>query len=398
MKYDENKIYTVNEYIEVLNIGLKAFRLKLTGEVSGISKGPTGHVYFSLKDKDGGAIISCKAWKSSYRLFSVDLENGMEIVAIGTSDIYAPRGNLSFTAESIELVGEGALKKEYEKLKAKLTTEGLFEIERKRAIPKYPHKIGIITSLRSGVVVADFMNNLGRFGFKVLMKDARVEGQEAVVSLLESIKLMRKQDIEVLVIMRGGGSLESLIAFNNEALIREVAGFPVPVIAAIGHDVDVPLMALAADREVSTPTAAANFLSSGWEESALLLEKFERGILYKYESALEQTNELMRNAIDTVLTAGSMIRESYENKIENFYNIIISTFELRKAQVFQNLEYAEKLISTNDPNRQLRLGYSIATIGGKVVRSTSQVKVGSALNVRVKDGTINTEVKNITKQ
>jgi len=193
-----------------------------------------GHVYFSLKDEKDGALINCIIWKSRYAVYGVELKEGVKIIASGYPEIYAPSGRISFIAETIELAGEGALKKAYEKLKKKLAAEGLFEEERKRPLPKYPEKIGVVTS-RQGAVLADFLNNLGKFGFKIKMIDSRVEGQLAVADLLLSIKSFQKQDIDALVIIRGGGSLESHLAFNNEMLVRAIADFPVPVIAGIGH-------------------------------------------------------------------------------------------------------------------------------------------------------------------
>ena len=253
-------IFSISEYIELLNIGLKKSKAKIIGEVSEVGFGPTGHVYFSLKDEKDGSVLKCIIWKSKYILFGIRLEEGLKIIASGYPEIYPLSGRLSFIAEVLEHAGEGTLKKEYEKLKKKLAEEGIFAEERKRPLPKYLRRVGLITS-KQGAVLADFLSNLGKYGFKIKMIDSRVEGQGAVEDLLLSIKTFKKQDIEALVIMRGGGSLESMLAFNNELLVREVAGFPVPVIAAIGHDKDVPLMSLAADLAVSTPTAAANRLT-----------------------------------------------------------------------------------------------------------------------------------------
>ena len=419
MKYAENKIYTVSEYISSINIGLKNFRLKMIGEVSSCKVVPSGHVYFTLKDETDGSLINCIIWRSRYTLFGVDLEEGMKVIVLGNSEIYAPQGKFSFIADTIEVAGEGALKKEYEKLKTKLIAEGIFEESRKKPIPKYIRKIGIITSLRAGVVMADFMNNLGQFGFEVKMMDARVEGQEAVVSLLSAVKSLRKQDIEALVIMRGGGSLESMMAFNNETLIRQIINFPVPVIAAIGHDVDVPLLALACDHAVSTPTAAANYLSESWEESALLLERYERRIFNNYKNLLDNTNALLNNSIDTIRKAGNLITEKYKrvfnrlmiaihgfkNTIQNIKNNIdsscdkiLSGLELQISKMGQQLQHAERLVSSNNPERQLRLGYSIVVCDGKVIRSIKDVNVGSNINLKVSDGTIASEVKNISNK
>ncbi|MCX6791349.1 MAG: exodeoxyribonuclease VII large subunit, partial [Candidatus Gribaldobacteria bacterium] len=198
---------------------------------------------------------------------------------------YTANGKFSFVAKTVELKGEGALKKAYDELKNKLEQEGIFDAETKKALPEFPRKIGVITS-KQGAVIHDLLNNLGKFGFQIKMADSRVEGQEALGDLLSAIKTMSKQDIDLLVLMRGGGSLESLQPFNNEALIRAIVDFKVPIIVAIGHDKDVPLLALAADFAPSTPTAVTIALNKSWENALAQINLKERIILGKFSNAL----------------------------------------------------------------------------------------------------------------
>ncbi|MBI2042390.1 MAG: exodeoxyribonuclease VII large subunit [Candidatus Nealsonbacteria bacterium] len=373
MEIPEQKIFSVSEFIQLLNIGLKRSRARIVGEVTQAQVASSGHGYFTLKDENNGAVLSCIIWKSRYSMYGIKLEAGMKIMAQGYPEVYAASGRLSFIAETIELAGEGELKKQYEALKKKLTAEGLFAPERKRPIPKYCQKIGVITS-KHGAVLADFLNNLGKFGFKIKMIDARVEGQEAVEDLLSAIRTFRTQDIDALVIIRGGGSLESLMAFNNEMLVREVAGFKVPVIAGVGHHQDEPLVTFAADASVSTPTAAANYLNRSWQEALLFLEKQERIIFGFFEEIFE-------------------IQRSIENKLM----IFMQNFKAALANLSQKLSYAEKVITLNNPERQLGLGYSLAYSGGKIVRSVKDVLPGRELEIQVSDGRINSEVKKIIK-
>ena len=186
MEYSKDKIFSVSEYIDILNTELKKYRAKIIGEVSEISFGPTGHVYFSLKDEKDGSIIKCIIWKSIYSIYGIELKIGDKIIAFGAPNMHRLYG-FSFIAETIEYAGEGTLEKEYKRLKKKLTEQGAFAEIRKRPILKYPQRIGVITS-RQGAVLADFLNNLGKFGFKIKMIDSRVEGQAAVADLLSSIK------------------------------------------------------------------------------------------------------------------------------------------------------------------------------------------------------------------
>ncbi len=412
------KIFSISEYIAILNQKLGVFRAKIIGEVSQVSFGPSGHVYFSLKDEKTGGVISCIIWNSKYRIYGVELKEGAKIIVFGSPQIYAPTGRFSFISETIELAGEGALKKEYDRLKKELDGEGLFAEEKKRKIPEYSRKIGVITS-RSGAVLADFLNNLGKFGFKIKMIDSRVEGQTAVADLLGAVKSFRKQDIDVLVIIRGGGSLESMMAFNNEALVREIANFSVPVIAGIGHHKDIPLVALVSDVMVSTPTASANLLSQSWERANLLLEECERSIIGDYEDMLIDTRLLLDKSVRTIQKSAGLIFDKYreietrlkisfqkfkyalqtiENNLNNSWNkSIITGFKSLILATNQQIEYAKSIVFVNDPERQLQLGYSIARCNGKIIRKVMDIRIGENIDLRIVDGVIISEVKKINK-
>ncbi len=368
------KTFSVSEYVELWNNFFKKIKpAKVLGEISQVKSGPSGHIYFTIKDKSGTSILDCIIWNRNYLMCGVKFEVGMEVILQGRPSIYGPSGRFSFIADTAELVGEGALKKAYDELKKKLEKEGIFAEERKRQLPEFVHKIGVITS-REGAVIHDFVNNLGKFGFETLLVDSRVEGQQATKSLLDSVKTLRDKDIEVLVIIRGGGSLESLQAFNNEALIREIVDFPVPVIAGIGHDQDVPLLALAADYMTSTPTAAAHLINQSWEEAYSKIRAFAN-ILNRIPTEIRRISEGIDRAWLTTI-------EFLDGHIKDIRQI---------------LAMAEQMTKLNDPTRQLKLGYSIARQGGKIVRDASQLKKGDTLHIQLAKGEIETEVKNINK-
>ncbi len=413
----DEMIFSVSDYIKILNEGLKNFKAKIVGEVSEAYQASSGHVYFSLKDEKDGSVIKCIIWKYEYGVYGIKLKEGVKIIASGHPQIYPVRGNFSFIAKVIEHAGEGTLKKEYEKLKKKLTEQGLFDEERKRKIPAYPQKIGVITSLK-GAVIADFSNNLGKFGFKVKMVDSRVEGQTAITDLLSSIKTFKKKNIEVLVIIRGGGSLESMTAFNNERLVREVVDFPIPVIVGIGHDKDVPLVSLAADASVSTPTAAAVLLNESWKQAALSLERYEKDIIMFYESALRNSKLLINDSINMISNIRDLISNKYrgaetalkisfqkfsdtlQNKRINIRNLLdksVSGFESLLSKNYQHLEHINQIIHLNNPERQLNLGYSITRSNGKIIKSVRNAKIGEDVDIRVMDGIIVSKIKNINK-
>ena len=412
-------VFSVSEYVEFLNIGLKKFgAAKIFGEFSSVKIGPTGHVYFSIKDKSGNALVNCIIWKNNYNLCGVKIEIGQELVMNGYPDIYAPRGTLSFKANTIELKGQGALKKAYDELKNKLTKEGLFKEEKKRAIPNFPEKIGIITS-RQGAVIHDFLNNLGKNGFNIKMIDARVEGQEAVKEMLNAIKSFRNKDIEVLAIMRGGGSLESMMPFNNEVLVRAIADFPVPVIAGVGHDKDISLIALAADVMVSTPTAVANLLNESWDKAVLFLERRERYIIDAYGETITSASSILEQSLQIIYEIKNLIFEKYRKidtntriAFQNFvYSLqkteislkntwsksIVLKFESFVSATNQKIDNIAKIVFFNNPERQLKLGYSIVRFNNKIIKDVESASIGDDLDVYLANGVIISEVKKIKK-
>jgi len=413
----EDKIFSISEYIIFLNSELEKRPAKIIGEIGKVDISLRGHVYFSLRDEKDQSVINCIIWKSKYELFGIDIKEGIKIIATGRPNIYKQTGKLSFIAETIELAGEGILKKEYEKLKKKLADEGIFKETKKRTIPAYPQKIGVITS-RRGAVLADFLSNISNYGFKIKMVDSLVEGQLAVADLLSSIKIIKKKDIEVLVIMRGGGSFESLQPFNNELLVREIANFPVPVIAAIGHDKDVPLVSLAADLEVSTPSIAAIILSKSWKEAAMFLEKYERSIFDTFRNNIEDAYNLINRSTEIIRESSRAIIKKYKDIKNNFrvsvqgfkssllnikdgledsWNKALFGFGELVKKTYQQLEKSGSIISAHNPERQLGLGYSIARVNGKIVKSIKNAVVGDDIDLMVVDGIIISEIKNINK-
>jgi exodeoxyribonuclease VII large subunit len=379
------KPLSVLDFIAVLNDTLRGIEVSIVGEVSKASFPPSGHVYFDLKDESGEGVLHCVVWRTIYENLGIQLEAGMRIVVVGSANIYAPRGDLSFKVKAMELTGEGVLKKRYEELKKKLTAEGAFSEERKRAVPEYPERIGIVTS-RNGAVIHDILNNLGRFGFKVSLVDARVEGPEAVESLLGAIKKLRKEPLDVLIVARGGGSMEALQAFDNEKLVRALIDFPVPVIAAIGHHQDVPLAALAADVHVSTPTAAANLLNQSWQEASFRLVRDTERISALYQNMIDDAER----ALDFSYYAERVqsMRSAVLARITAVAKRTITSFDglIRFARM--RLETMGRVIAANDPARNLRLGYAIVRQHGKIVKRAASVPPGSDLNVQFSDGSV----------
>ena len=415
---ESNTPYTISEFIELINSTLNTLRAEVVGEISEVKVAASGHAYFVLKDKDTGDVLPCAMWKGKYMYAGVELEMGMEVRLSGCPNFSGRFGKMSFIVDSIELVGEGALKKAYDKLKKKLTAEGLFAVSRKRPIPLFPQKIGIITSVH-GAVIHDFSNNLRRAGFKIKILDCRVEGPECGRALALSVRAMRREDLDALVLIRGGGSMQSLAGFDNEMLVREIAKFPVPVLTGIGHHQDVPLATLAADAAESTPSLVAALLSKSWVEAhhrlvidkqriiqalSIILSKYEGiknivsnslakialGISDQKKNINTQQNFITKLFASSLASARSRYIDRLPQEINQLYAGALKIVTTKVVNL-------TRLIEINNPERQLRLGYSLVFKNDAIVRSIKDVAVGEEVQVRLVDGEVVSTVKNINK-
>ncbi len=404
-------IFSVSDFLERINDLLSAERCFVSGEVSEWKAYPSG-IYFSVKDKEDGSVLRCYMHPSIFRNAGLLVEIGMEVKLGGSPAIYTPTGQFNFRATSIELVGEGALKKAYELLLKKLQEEGLFA--RKRAIPERIEKVGIISS-KGGVVIQDFRKNLLPLGFKLYFADSRVEGAQAVPELVRAItRLNLVKDLDVIVIMRGGGSLESMQAFNNELVCREIFASKIPVIAGIGHDVDVPIATMVADASVSTPTAAAHFMNQSWESFRRIVEDHEREILNSFDDALSEYRaridratggmvsglrhifllfaDLEKRFIRNAGTLGERIR-ALEDQIEGVLSRAFDRIEYGIRAASSDVSRVEQILSFADPTRNLRLGYSIVfRSDGRVVKGITGLKKGEVLRSQFAEGEVTSEI------
>ncbi len=415
---DEKRDYfSVGEFLEELNFILREKRSFVAGEVTDF-RAHDKWVSFSLKDKEDNSILKCFLSVWTYRKSGVLLEDGIEIKVGGYPRIYKLAGTFSFNVETIEPLGEGSLKKAYLLLLKKFEEEGLFA--RKREIPRFIKNIGIISS-KDGVVIHDFMKNLNSLGFKIKFWNSRVEGSEAVSGIISGLKYLnlKEKDLDVVVIMRGGGSLESMQAFNNEQVCREIFASKIPVICGIGHEIDVPISSLVADIYVSTPTATAYVINESWNEITTSLPLVEKKILSGFSYVLKRTHLSLpvfeKNIVSQFNFLLSNIRgraSSLSGKIFSGFRQVFSRFNFLSEKVTRGgvrkigeaidnislfVKEREKYLSAVDPGRNLRLGYSIVfNKDGRVVKSVKDVKKGEVLITRVCNGEIESEVSSIT--
>ncbi len=392
---------SVSEYIERLNLALGGEAGFVEGEVTEF-KASAKWVGFTLRDSDDlgsripsgkmgqTAVLKCVMHAHMFRRLGVQIEDGMKVKVYGVPRISKGWGSLGLWVESIEPLGEGSLKKAYELLFKKLTLEGLFA--RKRELPEFISRIAVISS-RDGVVLQDLRKNLRRLNLRIDFIHTNVEGAKAVPGILRALDYFSRHagDYDCIVLIRGGGSLESLHAFNNEEVVRAIYAMSIPVIAGIGHDVDVPLAALVADSMASTPTGVAHIINATWDALVLGLPQVEREIISGMDGALYRWRSRV---------------ELLQGKMHTYFTQLFRTFDLaagrlsrarervgeRISALREYLVRTERLLTLSDPIRNLKLGYSLTLSGGKIVKSKRDVRIGDVLETRVSDGVIKSNV------
>lgn len=413
----EERIFSVREYLELTNELLAPLKVSVEGEISDLKVLPQW-VFFSLKDSESGEVLRCGLHSGVYRRLGVSIEEGMSVKVFGYGKISPKTGNFGFWVSKIEPIGEGALRRAYELLVKKLESEGLFS--RKRELPKCISHIGIISS-RNGVVVQDLMKNLDPLGIRVDFVHSGVEGASSAEEILRAIEYFNTKDDrpQILVVIRGGGSLESLQGFNNEAVARALFASPVPVLVGIGHDVDAPIATLVADWSASTPTAVAHVINESWhpltrempELAARILKAFERrisGVRHRTELASRGIRHGMTRFFARfeqftrmIMDARKSIRVGIHDarmRVDRSGNVFQKMFTRGLRVTRQRLSEFERLLEARDPSRILLKGFGMVYHSdGTLVRSVTEVKMGETLRTRLKDGTVDSTVTTTNK-
>jgi exodeoxyribonuclease VII large subunit len=357
------------------------------GEISNLSKPNSGHIYFTLKDKN--ASLKCMMWKPDAARLRVSLQDGMAIEAHGRITVYEPSGQYQLVVNLIQPKGEGALYQEFLRLKAMLEAEGLFDIERKRLIPELPRKIGIVTS-QTGAALRDILNTLRRRLplAQVILAPSPVQGVDAPPALVNALASINKQNPDVILLARGGGSIEDLWAFNDERVARAVADSKAPVICGVGHETDFTLCDFSADLRAPTPTAAAELATQTTVEDLqeLLTSYFSRISSLTLNLLAEQ------KALISSVTA-RLKYVSPERRVQSEYQHLdelsrrtFSALTHRIQLQISSVSGISKRLQSLNPEGVLSRGYAIITRkdDGMVVSKVSQAY--GEMKVRVSDG------------
>lgn len=412
-----NTIFSVSQFIEFLNDSLAAIvpygDVAVEGEVANFKISQQKWVWFDIKDETG--VLNC--FMTTWDL-KVPLEDGMKIRAYGYPKIHQKSGRFSITVKAIELVGEGALKKAFLMLKAKLEAEGLFASERKRVLPRFPERVALITST-GAAAYTDFLRIAReRWGsVEIDVLSVAVQGAQAIPEVAGAFKYVNAhaREYDVCVLTRGGGSMEDLQAFNSEEVARAVYGCAVPVVCGVGHERDETLADYVADVRAATPSHAAEIVFPDRREVAGVINHACVRMMRSVESAIEVHHQKIRSVIahlDTffvrraallstyalrVATAGARIAEraaTAEQKIYHLHTRIAERFERTLERLMEQLNTHERMLRTLDPQAVIARGYSIiyTSDGAKPITSAARVDKGDRIRVKLKDGHLLAEV------
>jgi exodeoxyribonuclease VII large subunit len=364
------------------------------GEISNFSRPASGHLYFTLKDSS--AQLRCVMWKNDAARLQFRLEDGLAVEAHGGVSIYEAGGQYQLYVDLLKPSGEGALYQEFLRRKALLEAEGLFDPARKRPLPEPIRRIGIVTS-PTGAALQDMLNTLGRRLplVEVLVAPSPVQGENAPQALVEALRrLSDPRRVDVILLARGGGSIEDLWAFNDPAVVRAVAASPVPVITGIGHETDFTLADFAANLRAPTPTAAAELATPVTRADMLEALRRAEGDLAVFMDRLltEKREGLSLSGSRLGYFSPARRLQTEMQRLDEWARRTDQAFGHRLAIARARLDGLDRRLEALSPLAVLERGYAVVTHAEQVVASTTQVAPGDALRVRVRDGEFDARV------
>ncbi|HTJ06769.1 MAG TPA: exodeoxyribonuclease VII large subunit [Caldimonas sp.] len=390
------------------------------GEIAGFSRAASGHCYFTLKDPSGAATLRCAMFRRAASLLDFTPSDGQHVELRGRIGVYEPRGELQFVAEAMRAAGAGALYERFLRVRARLESEGLFDPAVKRALPAHPRTVGIVTSL-AGAALHDVATTLARRSphVRVVVYPSLVQGIDAPAALCAAIRLAgERREVDVLVLCRGGGSLEDLWAFNEERVVRAVRGSPIHTVSGVGHETDVTLVDLAADLRAPTPTAAAELVAPATAAQGQRLRELELALVRRAHAALEtQAQRIDRLALRIARPAEAVAHRAHalallEQRLQSAPARAIATgraradaaagrlrhaIEIARSRIAARIDAAALRLHAVDPQRVLARGYALlASADGTPVTSISGLVVGEAVSARLADGTAELTTRSVT--
>ena len=393
-------IYTVlqiNKYIKnMIDQDFFLGNLQVQGEVSNCKYHSSGHIYFTLKDKD--AAISCVMFAGNRAGLAFSMQSGDKVVVSGSISVYEKAGTYQLYAKKIEKMGMGDLYEKYLALKKELEEMGMFAPEYKKPIPKHVKKLGIVTAA-TGAAIRD-INNIAKRrnpGIQLILCPALVQGEGAKESLVRGIQTMDRLGVDVMIVGRGGGSIEDLWAFNEECVARAIFDCNTPVISAVGHETDFTIADFTADMRAPTPSAAAELAVENIMETIDRLDRYRESLGRSMDRMIKLyrlKNEQYKKRVESFKPSNIIL--GYRQKLKVFDTVLRNRMESALKDSRHRLQLLCGRLEDLSPLKRLSGGFSyVSTASGTVVRSVKDVETGDMLEINVKDGAINAKVKEI---
>jgi exodeoxyribonuclease VII large subunit len=372
---------------EMFEVDYRLQDVLVEGEVSGVSRPSSGHIYFTLKDT--ASQIACVMWKTSTATYGALLVHGGQIVAHGKVSVYEPRGSYQLYVDRVQPIGLGDLHAQFELLKTRLEAEGLFVPERKRPLPEFPRRIGVVTS-PTGAVIRDICKILARRWplVGVILAPTQVQGDDAPPQIVAALDaLYRRDDLDLIIVARGGGSLEDLQAFNDERVARKLADSPVPIVSGVGHETDFTIADFVADLRAPTPSAAAELTTPDRAEVATQVRALQSELVSTVTGDLRDRRVALQSQMRSLAHLSPQarlanLRQRADDLISQATLSVSHHLQLRRVRLIGLVARLDAL----NPLAVLRRGYAVVRREGQLVRSVAQVSPGDRLSVRVSDG------------
>lgn len=396
-------VYTVkqvNAYIKnMFTQDYMLTRIYVKGEVSNCKYHTSGHIYFSLKDESG--TIACVMFAGQRGGLSFRMREGQQVIVFGSVNVYERSGSYQLYAREIRLDGAGALYEKFQMLKQELEEMGMFAPEYKKPIPAYAETIGVVTA-PTGAAVRDIMNISARRNpyVQLILYPAQVQGEDAAWSIVRGIRMLEKRKVDVIIVGRGGGSIEDLWAFNEEIVARAIFDCSIPVISAVGHETDTTIADYVADLRAPTPSAAAELavwdygrVREQMEESSLRLNRLMSGSIQISRMHLKEYQTRL-----TYLHPRNKLQEQ-QQRLAEAEDRLRNLMEQRLKEARHRLALDMEKMNGLSPIRKLNQGYSyVEKYDGNVIKDISQVKIGDRMSIYLKNGIIGAEVREIKEE
>jgi exodeoxyribonuclease VII large subunit len=373
---------------ELFEIDYRLKDVEVSGEISNFTQARSGHLYFTLKD--AGAQLKCVMWRTAAERLRFSPGDGDAVVATGRISVYEAGGNYQLYATGLQPVGRGDLALAFEQLKERLSDEGLFDPEHKKAIPVVPKKIGIVTSA-DAAALRDILNVLNRRYplVSVLIAPTLVQGADAPPQIVRALQwLDGRSDIDTIIVARGGGSVEDLWAFNDERVVRAIFAATHPIITGVGHEVDFTIADFVADQRAPTPSAAAEIAVPDMEEIRPLLRGLQMALTSEFQGLIQQKQWQVQSLVRTLATLSPQARlDNNRQRVDMLMGRLERSISTRLDRASSQLKIVEAGLTAVSPQATLDRGYAIVRDkDGNLIRSVTSIQNNEQLDVQVSDG------------